>query len=394
MSFFSWRGAGIVFGKEVVDNLRDRRTLLAALLYPFLGPGLILLMIFAIGRLSKDAERPLKLPVEGAERAPSLVSFLEQNRVEIEPAPEDSEAAVRSGDKMLVLVIPEEFADQFRAGHPAVVKLIFDPSRNEAFSSIQRAQALLGGYAHQIGQLRLQSRGVDPRVVDAIAIETVDLSTPQSQGARMLAMAPYLIIISLFVGGMYLAIDSTAGERERGSLEPLLINPLGRTELVLGKAAAVLLFTVVALLETLIGFAVILNLVPLERFLGVQMSLPPRALFSILLVCVPLMIFVVALQLMIASYTKSFKEAQNYISGILLIPAVPALVMAILPVKESLWLALIPTVGQQLFINRILRAEEVSSSHLLISAATTLGTGAFLLALVVRRYSREAILFR
>jgi sodium transport system permease protein len=103
----------------------------------------------------------------------------------------------------------------------------------------------------------------------------------------MLAMAPYLIVISLFVGGMYLAIDSTVGERERGSLEPLLINPLGRAELVLGKAAAVLLFTLVALVETLIGFAVILNLVPLERFLGVQMSLPPRALVSILLVACP-----------------------------------------------------------------------------------------------------------
>jgi sodium transport system permease protein len=394
LSFFSWRGAGVVFTKEVVDNLRDRRTLLAALLYPFLGPGLILLMVFAIGRLSKEAELPLKLPVWGVERAPSLISFLEQNRVEIEPAPADPEAAVRSGDEMLVLVIPEGFADHFREGHPAVVRLVFDPSRNEALSSIQRAQALLGGYAHQIGQLRLQARGVDPRVVDALAIESVDVSTPQSQGARMLAMAPYLIIISLFVGGMYLAIDSTAGERERGSLEPLLINPLGRTELVLGKAAAVFLFTLVALGETLVGFAVILNLVPLERFLGVQMSLPPRALLSILLVSVPLMVFVVALQMMIASYTKSFKEAQNYISAMLLIPAIPALVMAILPVRESLWLALLPTVGQQLFINRILRAEEVSSSHLLISSFTTLAAGAILLALVVRRYSREAILFR
>jgi sodium transport system permease protein len=156
------RGAGIVFAKEVVDNLRDRRTLLAALLYPFLGPGLILLMVFAIGRLSKKAELPLRIPVAGAEHAPSLISFLEQNRVEIEPAPEDPEAAVRSGEKMLVLVIPEEFGDQFREGSPAVVKLVFDPSRNEALSSIQRAQALLGGYGHQIGQLRLQSRGVDP----------------------------------------------------------------------------------------------------------------------------------------------------------------------------------------------------------------------------------------
>ncbi len=387
-------GAGVVFVKEVLDNLRDRRTLLAALLYPFLGPGLILLMVFAIGRLSKEAELPLKLPVEGKENAPSLVSFLEQNRVEIQPAPLDPEAAVRSGETMLVLVIPEEFGSQFREGRPAVVRLVFDPSRNEALSSIQRAQSLLGGYAHQIGQLRLQSRGVDPRVADALAIESADVSTPQSQGARMLAMAPYLIIISLFVGGMYLAIDSTAGERERGSLEPLLINPVGRGELVLGKAAAVFLFTLVALIETLIGFAVILNLVPLERYLGVQMSLPPRALLSILLTSVPLMVFTVALQLMIASFTKSFKEAQNYISGMLLIPAVPALLMAILPVKQSLSLALIPTVGQQLFINQILRAEELNATHLAVSSLTTLGAGAILLALVVRRYSREAVLFR
>jgi sodium transport system permease protein len=390
----SARGAGIVFGKEVVDNLRDRRTLFAAVVYPFLGPGLILIMVFAIGQLSKEAELPLKLPVEGASRAPSLISFLEQNRVEIEPAPPDPEAAVRSGEKTLVLVIPEEFREQFRGANPAVVRLIYDPSRNETLSAIQRAQALLGGYSQQVGRLRLQARGVDPRVVDAVAIENVDVSTPQSQGARMLAMAPYLIIISLFVGGMYLAIDSTAGERERGSLEPLLINPIGRTELVLGKAGAVLLFTLVALLETLLGFAVILNQVPLERYLGVQMSLPPRALLSILLVSLPLMVFVVALQMTIASYTKSFKEAQNYISGMLLIPALPALVLAILPVSESLWLALLPTVGQQVFINQILRAEEVEPTHLLLSSITTLGAGVLLLILVIRRYSREAILFR
>jgi sodium transport system permease protein len=384
----------VVLAKEVVDNLRDRRTLLGALFYPFLGPALILLMVFAIGRLSKEAELPLRLSIAGAERAPSLVSFLEQNRVQIEPAPADPEAAVKSGRWAVVLVIPEEFSDQFREAHPAVVKLVVDPSRNEALSSIQRAQALLDGYARQVGALRLQARGVDPRIVDALAVENVDVSTPQSQGARMLAMAPYLIITALFVGGMYLAIDATAGERERGSLEPLLINPVGRAELVLGKAAAVILFTLVALVETLAGFAVILNLVPIERYLGVQMSLPPRALLSILLVSVPLMVFVVALQMTIASYTRSFKEAQNYISAVLLVPAVPALLMAILPVKGSLPLALLPTVGQQLFINQVLRGEEVNASHLWISSAATLGAGALLLALVVRRYSREAILFR
>jgi sodium transport system permease protein len=336
----------------------------------------------------------LKLPVAGRENAPSLVAFLAQNRAEIEEAPDDPEAAVRRGEKDLVLLIPPGFGDDFRDGRPATVRLVVDPSRNDTLTAIQRADALVRAYGDQMGRLRLQARGVDPGIVDAIAIETIDVSTPQSQGARMLAMAPYLIIISLFVGGMYLAIDSTAGERERGSLEPLLINPVNRTDLVAGKAAAVLLFTLVALLETLIGFAVILNFVPLERYLGVQMNLPPRSLLTILIVSVPLMVFVVGLQMMIASYTKSFKEAQNYISVLLLVPAVPALLMAILPVDESLWLSLVPTVGQQLFINQILRAEPVSLPHLALSSAVTLGIGALLLYLVVRRYAREAILFR
>ena len=382
-----------VFKKEVVDNVRDRRTLAAALFYPVLGPAMILFMIFAIGQIRGESEQALMLPVQGADNAPNLITFLEQNHVIIEAAPDDPEQAVRQGNEDVVLIIPEDFGEAFTNGRPATVRLVMDQSRNEAMRAIQRAQLLLQAYGHQIGRLRLQVRGVDPRVADAIAIEAVDVSTPQSQAARILSMAPYLILVSLFVGGMYLAIDSTAGERERGSLEPLLINPVERSELVIGKAAAVLVFTTVALIETLIGFAIILNFFPLERYIGVRMSLPPASLGAILMICLPLMVFVVALQMIIASYTKSFKEAQNYISFMLLVPAVPALIMAVLPVKESLWLVLLPTVGQQLFINQILRGEPVSLASAALGSAVTLTAGIVLLVLVTRRYRSEGILF-
>ena len=382
-----------VFKKEVVDNVRDRRTLAAALFYPVLGPAMILFMIFAIGQIRGESEQALMLPVQGADNAPNLITFLEQNHVIIEAAPDDPEQAVRQGNEDVVLIIPEDFGEAFTNGRPATVRLVMDQSRNEAMRAIQRAQLLLQAYGHQIGRLRLQVRGVDPRVADAIAIEAVDVSTPQSQAARILSMAPYLILVSLFVGGMYLAIDSTAGERERGSFEPLLINPVERSELVIGKAAAVLVFTTVALIETLIGFAIILNFFPLERYIGVRMSLPPASLGAILMICLPLMVFVVALQMIIASYTKSFKEAQNYISFMLLVPAVPALIMAVLPVKESLWLVLLPTVGQQLFINQILRGEPVSLASAALGSAVTLTAGIVLLVLVTRRYRSEGILF-
>ena len=382
-----------VFKKEVVDNVRDRRTLAAALFYPVLGPAMILFMIFAIGQLRGESEQALMLPVQGADNAPDLIAFLEQNHVAIQAAPDEPEEAVRQGSEEVVLIIPEDFGEAFTDGRPATVRLVMDQSRNEAMRSIQRAQLLLQAYSRQIGRLRLQVRGVDPRVADAIAIEAVDVSTPQSQAGRILSMAPYLILVSLFVGGMYLAIDSTAGERERGSLEPLLINPVERSELVNGKAAAVLVFTTVALIETLVGFAIVLNFFPLERYIGVRMSLPPASLGTILLICLPLMVFVVALQMIIASYTKSFKEAQNYISFMLLVPAVPALIMAVLPVKESLWLVLLPTVGQQLFINQILRGEPVSLASAALGSAVTLAAGIALLVLVTRRYRTEGILF-
>ena len=382
-----------VFKKEVVDNVRDRRTLAAALFYPVLGPAMILFMIFAIGQIRGESEQPLKLPVQGADNAPNLIAFLEQNHVAIQAAPDEPEEAVRQGSEEVVLIIPEDFGEAFTDGRPATVRLVMDQSRNEAMRSIQRAQLLLQAYSRQIGRLRLQVRGVDPRVADAIAIEAVDVSTPQSQAGRILSMAPYLILVSLFVGGMYLAIDSTAGERERGSLEPLLINPVERSELVNGKAAAVLVFTTVALIETLVGFAIVLNFFPLKRYIGVRMSLPPASLGTILLICLPLMVFVVALQMIIASYTKSFKEAQNYISFMLLVPAVPALIMAVLPVKESLWLVLLPTVGQQLFINQILRGEPVSLASAALGSAVTLAAGIALLVLVTRRYRTEGTLF-
>lgn len=382
-----------VFKKEIIDNVRDRRTLAAALFYPVLGPAMILFMIFAIGQIRGESEQALMLPVQGADNAPNLIAFLEQNRVTIEAAPDDPERAVRQGNEDVVLIIPEDFGAAFTDGRPAAVRLVMDQSRNEAMRAIQRARLLLQAYSHQIGRLRLRVRGVDPRVADAIAIVVVDVSTPQSQAARILSMAPYLILVSLFVGGMYLAIDSTAGERERGSLEPLLINPVERSELVIGKACAVLVFTTVALIETLVGFAIILNFFPLERYIGVRMSLPPASLGAILLICLPLMVFVVALQMIIASYTKSFKEAQNYISFMLLVPAVPALIMAVLPVKESLWLVLLPTVGQQLFINQILRGEPVSLASAALGSAVTLAAGIALLVLVTRRYRSEGILF-
>jgi sodium transport system permease protein len=383
-----------VFSKEVRDNLRDRRSIASALVYPMLGPVLLIVIFTVMGRqITEQTEAQLELPVLGADRAPALVAFLRQQGVRIVDAPDDPEAAVRAGDLDVVLEVPEGYAEAFSSGRPATVRLVVDESRQVAGVIVGRTRGLLDAYAGLTAAQRLLLRGVSPEVIRPLMVETADVSTPQAQAANFLGMLPYFLVFSVFIGGMYLAIDSTAGERERGSLEPLLMNPVSRDELVLGKLAAVLVFTLIAVVETILAFGLVLNVVPLEDLVGVRMGFSPAAMLATLLIVIPMMPLAGALQIIIASYTRSFKEAQNYLSLLPLVPALPGLLLMFTPVKLQPWHMIIPTFGQQLLINQVMRGEPVRWTFAALSAAVTLAASAAMIAVAIRLYRGEAILF-
>ena len=383
----------IIFAKEIQDNLRDRRTLTGALIYPLIGPALLALVFTVAGRtVLSRSEKPLPLPVVGAQNAPALIQFLKQSGAEITPAPANPDAAVQAGDLDVVLIIPDGYGKDFGAGRPATVRLVLDDSRQSAAPSIRRAREMLSAYSKQLGALRLLARGINPAVTSALAVEEIDVATPQSQGARILAMMPYFIIFSVFIGGMYLAIDTTAGERERGSLEPLVINPVGCHELVLGKLGATLVFTLMAVVETLVGFYILLNRMPSES-LGVKISVGLNALWLVFLLTVPMMLLAASLQMIVATLTRSYKEAQTYLGFMPIIPALPGLVLAISPVKVKWWMMTIPTFGEQLLINQVMRGEAVLPLNVMISAATTTAIGIALTLIAIRMYDREHIVF-
>lgn len=384
---------GTVFAKEALDNLRDRRTVITALLSTLIGPALILVLYTVLGQVSSDrAEQPLSLPVVGSENAPSLVSFLRQNDVKILPGPADPEAEVRAGNLDVVLVIPAGFGEVFAGSQPATVRLVVDESRQSATPAVRRARSLLESYGRQVASLRLVARGVSPSVIQVLAVENVDVSTPQSMGAMVLYLVPFFLIFSVFGGGMYLAIDATAGERERGSLEPLLINPVGRAELVLGKLGAIIVFSLVAVAGTLLGFFVMLRALPLEKLMGVSLILNPSSLLATFLIAVPMSLLASALQMVIGSYTRSFKEAQSYLGFLPLIPGLPGMVIGLIPFKVELWTMLIPTFGQQLLINQIVRGEDVNPLYVAVSALVTIAAGVGLTVFTIRLYRREGIL--
>ncbi len=381
-----------VFHKEVVDNLRDRKTLAASLFYPLLGPVMMLLLFTVLGNtIASKSESPLLLPVVGAENAPSLVQFLQQNGASILPGPADPEGQVKEGNQDVVLVIPPGYGKDFTSGQPAPVRLIADGSRQSAAVSIRRANALLAEYSAQVGGMRLLLRGVDPSIVQALAIEETDVATPQSQAAMFLNILPYFVIFSVFMGGMYLVIDSIAGERERGSLEPLLTNPVARSEFLFGKLAATIVFAVFAVAETILGFYIMLNVMPTESF-GVQVSMSVEAMAVMFLIALPMLVLASALQMIVATFTKSFKEAQNYLSLLPLIPAIPGMVLVFLPLKVQLWMMLIPTFGQQLLINQVLRGENLDFVHVAVSATSTVIAGLALVVIAIKMYEREQVL--
>ncbi|HEX9839426.1 MAG TPA: ABC transporter permease [Anaerolineales bacterium] len=385
----------IIFEKEVVDSLRDYRSWATGLFWALFGPlmmGGVLIMIGSSVR--EDIEQPLNLPVQNPQNAPNLIQFLEQHDVIVEPAPADPKAAVRQGDVNVVLIIPEEYGEDFSSGKSATVQLVMDSSRQSASPDVGRIQGLLRGYSTYLGTLRLVVRGVSPEVIHVVTVEKLDVATPQSRATVLISFLPYFIIFAIFNGAAPIITDTTAGERERQSLEPLLINPVPRRSFVLGKLMAAFPFSLASLAITLIGFGIVFNILPVEEYLGVRISLTIRTLIAIFLICLPVVFLASAIQMLVASFARSTKEAGTYLPFIALVPSLPGLALAFFPVKPELWTMLIPTFGQQIMINQFMRAEAFSLSNALISTLMTIVISALITLIAIRLYSREQIVIR
>jgi sodium transport system permease protein len=386
----------IIFQTEVLDNIRDTRSLIIGVFFSALfGPimmGGLLVMIGSSFR--KDLDKPLTLPVQNPEYAPALIQFLESYDVITVPAPADPETAVKLGDVDVVLVIPEKFSEEFSSSKPASVQLVLDSSRQTAAVNILRIQTLLEGYNAYLGKLRLVVRGISPEVVEVISIDKVDIATPQTRVMILFSMLPYFIIFGVFSSSSSIIVDSTAGERERKSLEPLLINPVPRRVFVLGKILSSFPFSIANLALTLIGFGLVFNVMPLEKYLGMQLGLNVMTLIWIFLISLPVVFLASAIQIVVASFARTPKEAANYLPFITLIPSLPGLALAFFPVKSNLWLMLIPTFGQQLLINQMLRLEPISVWNVITSILATLLISILFTWLAILLYNREQILFR
>jgi sodium transport system permease protein len=380
-----------VMRKELRDISRDRRTLLLSLLLaPLLYPVLILGMnMLAESRVKTQIDKPLDIPTVNAQAAPNLVAFLKAQGLNAVPAPDDLTAAIRSQEIDVAMRISDDYAQAWREGRPALVEILRDTTRRDADIPSTRLQAALGAYGQQVGALRLLARGIDAQVARPVDVGMQDLATAEAKrGFYMSLLLPVLLIITSFLGGAYLILDATAGERERQSLEPLLATPAPRSAVVSGKIAAACAIGMVSLLLTLLAFKFSAMF---ATGMASQLNVSYLSMVQMLFVLLPMVFIGTSLLTYLAAAAKSMKEAQSHMTWLMLLPMLPGYALMVYPLKTQLWHFAVPFLAQNQMLQKITRHETIDLQVWAVYLGAGFGLAALLWFAAVRRYHHERL---
>jgi sodium transport system permease protein len=360
------RDALVVWRKELVDALRDRRTLFAVLLSSvLLGPALIVALSSLVAMLEETAERR-EIVVQGIDAAPTLRNFLERQTYRVRAAPPDYEERLRRSTLTdPVLVVPADFEPALRRGDAPRLELVSDAANPRAQAGVARVERVLGAFGRERTVLALALRGVSAELLDPVRIDERDLASTQSRAAQLTAMLPFFVLMAVLYGALHAALDTTAGERERGSLEPLLANPARRWSLVVGKWAAV---ASVSMLVALLSSASFLPAQALLRSDTLQalFRYGPREALLFVAVLVPFAAALSAILMGVAIRSRSFKEAQASATVVLLAVSLAPMVSVLNPGAEARWQLWVPAFAQNLLMGRILRGEGLGWEGVLV----------------------------
>ena len=380
-----------VMRKELRDISRDRRTLMLALL---LGPLLYPVLMLGVGKLAENRARTeldkvLEVPVMGAEHAPNLVAFLATRGIKAVAPPKDLDAAIARQDVDVALSIDADYGKQWRGGNSAKIEIVADSTRKAADIPMARLRSALEAYSGQVGTLRLLARGIDPGITKPLSIGNRDLASAEAKrGALAAALLPYLLILTSFLGGAYLIMDATAGERERQSLEPLLATPSARSSIVSGKIAAACAMGIASLVLTLLAFKLSAQF---SSDAGMVIDVTFMAIGKMLLVLLPMLFIGTSLLTYLSAAAKSMKEAQSHMMWLMLLPMVPTIMLMVNPLKEQMWQYTVPFLAQNQMLLKVIRAEFIPMQVWGIYLAAGFGIAAALWFAAVRRYHQERL---
>lgn len=380
-----------VLKKEVLDGVRDRRVWLVVLVTSLVsGPLMLLLMSKFLSDLKSKSEAREVL-VENAKAAPKLVNYFERQGRMVKPPPGDVRGSIEAGRfDDAVLIIPEGFEDDVAHGKLVNVTVLHDRNRAQSATAAATLERLVSGWSQEVGMQRLLVGGVDPALLRSVRTTVVTIGAGRAGAAG--ALVPLVALISAVIGALAIAIDVTAGERERGSLEPLLMNPVSAWALVLGKWLAVVLASLVTLTGTVASFSVAGQLVRDETLSAAFQFGLAEAGFT-LAVLGPFCLLVSSILMLAALFARGHKEAQATTSYIVSLVSIAPSLSMFLSLQDATWQLLVPAMGQNMLLARMFRGSPIIAVDVLIPAAVCVVLTSLALFAQTRLLQREAIVF-
>ena len=367
--------------KELLDAVRDKRSVMAGLYYAFFTPVLLAVVLTAVINKATNPE-DIEITITNGIEASNLVNYL-------------SDRGISQGDdpdklKNIELVISTDFSKQLNHAEPAEVTLIADQSEDSLRTAISRIKRALGSYSSEMVSLRLISRGINPNIINPVKVHIQDQATAVSKGGQIMGVMTMLMILSVFVAGMNLAIDTSAGERERNSLALLLSHPVSVLQLVMSKTVAVSIFGMLGLILTIIVSKFVYPFVPWQE-LGFSVDISGSFILGALLAGFSVAIFAASMQLFVSFMAKSFKEAQTYISFVMFVPIAMSYAATLdFAVEELRWA---PVSGQLQALIDLAKGKEIPLLQLAVSCLSTLIISLALIFGMERLLKSEKIVF-
>ncbi len=380
-----------ILRKELIDALRDRRTLITVLVSSVLmGPLVLLAISGLVASLESNAEQR-EVVVHGIENAPSLKNFLERQTYTVKRAPGDYEAQLRKARLTdAVVVVPMDFETALLRGDAPLVEIVSDSANQRSQASAGRAARLLGGFGRERATLALALRGVSPALLEPVQVEERDLASTQTRATQITGMLPFFVLMAVLAGALNAALDTTAGERERGSLEPLLMNPTERWALVLGKWGAVasvgMLIAVLSCFSFLPGQWLLRS-----DTLAAMFQYGVREALLFLVVLLPFALAVSALLMAVAIRCKTFKEAQASTTVVMLAASLLPLINVFSLGNESPWYLWVPALAQNVLMTHVLKGEAFGVAQVIVPMLMCLVVAAVSVWFVARSLRSAAV---
>jgi len=394
-----------ILKKELRDTVRDRRTLLSMIILPMV---LMPLMIIGMGKfvefqVNKSKEETSKIAIQG--EAEEFIKLIKENeKIEILDIKGDFNETVRNGEINAGVIIPDNFDEIVVEQKEANIKLIIKSTSDRSSTAVSRIKGVVREYNEKVLEKRFVDQGVDPKVLSKVYVFSEDVVTEKELGGFGLGfLLPLFIVMWSILGGQYTAIDASAGEKERKTLEALLLTPVKRFHIVFGKflaVATVALISIVVALSSLYGTLQYVGSsmktmqtgsTPLTGITNFSLEIP--AVLLMLFVSILLALMFSAVILSIAIFAKNYKEAQSYIGPSYIVVILPVVLINIIPnLKPALWFFAFPAVNAVLLFKEILIGQYILS-HILVTVFSLIAFGLIAIYLASKIYSKEKVLF-